>query len=148
MSTSTAPVNVNDLTRRVQEVYRSVAEHPDGRYHFELGRELAARLGYPAELLDAVPAEAVASFAGVGYFFDLAAPAAGERVLDLGSGSGTDVFADANLVGPTGRVIGLDMTDAQLVKAERLRAAAGSATSSSGKAASRPRCCPTPRSTW
>jgi SAM-dependent methyltransferase len=119
-----AHVDVDDLTRRVQEVYRSVAEHPEGHYHFELGCELAQRLGYPTDLLDRIPADAIASFAGVGYFFDLAAPTAGERVLDLGSGSGTDVFAAATLVGPRGHVIGLDMTDAQLAKAERLRATA------------------------
>jgi len=124
-SPSTTHVDVADLTRRVQEVYRAVAERPDGRYHFELGRSLAARLGYPAQLLDQIPAPALESFAGVGYFFDLARPAAGERVLDLGSGSGTDVFAAAALVGGTGRVTGLDMTDAQLDKAERLRVAAG-----------------------
>lgn len=97
--TSTTGVDVGDLTQRVQEVYRSVAEHPEGSYHFELGRGLAERLGYPTELLDRIPAHALESFAGVGYFLDLAAPAAGERVLDLGSGSGTDVFAAAALVG-------------------------------------------------
>jgi arsenite methyltransferase len=125
MTSTAAPVDVADLAGRVQEAYRSVAEHPDGSYHFELGRELAQRLGYPADLLDRIPTAALESFAGVGYFVDLAAPAAGDRVLDLGSGSGTDVFAAASLVGPTGHVIGVDMTDAQLAKAERLRAEAG-----------------------
>jgi arsenite methyltransferase len=122
--TSTTGVNVAELTQRVQQVYRSVAEHPERTYHFELGRGLAERLGYPTELLDQVPAPALESFAGVGYVLDLAAPTAGERVLDLGSGSGTDVFAAAALVGPTGHVIGLDFTASQLAKAERLRAAA------------------------
>jgi arsenite methyltransferase len=71
----------------VQDICRQVAEQPHQRYHFEMGRALALRLGYPAELLDQVPAEAVESFAGVGYFLDLAALRPGERVLDLGSGS-------------------------------------------------------------
>ena len=126
--TSTAGVKVQELTQRVQEVYRSVAEHPERTYHFELGRGLAERLGYPAELLDQIPAPALESFAGVGYVLDLAAPAPGDRVLDLGSGSGTDVFATAALVGPTGHVTGLDITVSQLAKAERLRAAAAITT--------------------
>lgn len=117
-------VDVIDLEQRVQSVYRQVAREPHRTYHFEMGRALARRLGYPVDLLDAIPAEALDSFAGVGYFLDLAAPQAGERVLDLGSGSGTDSFGAAARVGPTGHVTGVDMTDAQLAKAERLRAAA------------------------
>jgi arsenite methyltransferase len=77
MTSTAAPVDVTDLASRVQEVYRSVAEHPDGSYHFELGRELAQRLGYPTDLLDRIPTAALESFAGVGYFVDLAAPVAG-----------------------------------------------------------------------
>jgi arsenite methyltransferase len=118
-------VDVQDLERRVKHVYREVALRPERTYHFEMGRPLAERLGYPAELLDQVPAAALASFAGVGYYIDLAAPAPGERVLDLGSGSGTDSFALSHLVGARGYVTGLDMTDEQLAKAELLRAQAG-----------------------
>jgi len=125
MITQSAQLDVADLQQRVQDVYRQVAEEPHRSYHFEMGRPLAARLGYPAELLDLIPAEALDSFAGVGYFLDLAAPRVGDRILDLGSGSGTDSFAAAALVGPTGQVTGIDMTDAQLAKAERLRRAAG-----------------------
>lgn len=122
---TTTNVDVQELERRVKAVYRSVALRPQDRYHFEMGRALAERLGYPAELLDRVPPAAIESFAGVGYYLDLAAPAPGERVLDLGSGSGTDTFAVAALVGAEGRVTGLDMTDEQLAKADGLRAAAG-----------------------
>ncbi len=109
------------LEAEVKAMYRHVARDEVSALHFEVGRELAERLGYPPELLDRVPAEAVASFAGVGHHLDLAALRPGERVLDLGSGSGTDVFCAARLVGPTGRVVGVDMTDAQLEKAARLR---------------------------
>jgi ubiquinone/menaquinone biosynthesis C-methylase UbiE len=114
-----------ELAARVQDMYTAVAEEPAGSYHFELGRDLAERLGYPAADLDAVPPEAVESFAGVGYVFDLAALTPGERVLDLGSGSGMDAFVAGLGVGDDGRVIGIDMTAAQLAKAERLGAAAG-----------------------
>ncbi|WP_461164704.1 methyltransferase domain-containing protein [Arthrobacter sp. R4-81] len=106
-----------DLEAKVKGVYRQVALAPEGKYHFELGRSLAERLGYPVPLLDAIPAGAIESFAGVGYFFDLAGLSPGERVLDLGSGSGTDVFAAAVSVGASGSVVGLDMTPEQLRKA-------------------------------
>ena len=122
---STTQVEPSDLERRVRDVYRQIAERPHDVYHFELGRPLAERLGYPVVLLDRVPAPALESFAGVGYFLDLAAPAPGDRVLDLGSGSGTDSFAVASLVGPHGHVTGVDMTDEQLAKADRLREQAG-----------------------
>lgn len=122
---SVSAVDVQDLEQRVKEVYRAVAERPHEKYHFEMGRGLAERLGYPPELLDRIPPDALDSFAGVGYFLDLARPVEADRVLDLGSGSGTDSFATAALVGATGKVTGLDMTDAQLAKAEALRAGAG-----------------------
>jgi arsenite methyltransferase len=91
--------------------------------HFPTGRPLAEALGYPADLLDRLPAQAVSSFAGVGYHLGLARLLPGEHVLDLGSGSGMDVFAAAIQVGPRGSVTGVDITDAQLAKAERLRRA-------------------------
>lgn len=122
MSTqSTATVDAKELRTQVQEMYRLVASEPHGNFHFELGRDLAERLGYPAAELDRIPTEAVESFAGVGYYLDLAALRPGETVLDLGSGSGTDSFLAAHRVGEAGRVIGIDMTDAQLEKSERLR---------------------------
>lgn len=89
-----------------------------------MGRTLAERLGYDPFALDAVPADAMRSFAGVGHYFDLAALLAGETVVDLGSGSGMDSFLAARAVGAGGRVIGIDMTDAQLAKATRLGAEA------------------------
>jgi ubiquinone/menaquinone biosynthesis C-methylase UbiE len=117
-------VDVDELTAKVQQVYRQVAQEPHAAFHFELGRSLADRLGYSAEVLDRVPADAIESFAGVGHFLDLAALADGERVLDLGSGSGTDAFAAAALVGSTGRVVGVDFTVEQLAKARRIAARA------------------------
>jgi SAM-dependent methyltransferase len=108
------------LEQRVQEMYSAVANDPGGDFHFEMGRALAVRLGYDPGLLDAVPAAAVESFAGVGHFLDLAQLQPGERVVDLGSGSGMDLLAAAVQVGPRGHVTGVDMTPAQLMKAFRL----------------------------
>ena len=121
-------VNVADLRGRVQDVYRSVAERPDAGFHFEVGRELAERLGYAPDLLDRVPVEAVDSFAGVGCPFEVADVRPGERILDLGSGSGMDACVAAVLAGPEGAVVGVDMTDAQLDKAARAAKWAGLST--------------------
>jgi arsenite methyltransferase len=113
-------VDVTELEAKVKDLYRSVAADPHGAFHFELGRDLALRLGYDAARLDAIPAPAVDSFAGVGFFFDLLELEPGETVLDLGSGSGMDVFYAAGLVGRDGRVIGVDFTREQLDKAAGL----------------------------
>jgi SAM-dependent methyltransferase len=114
-------VDAERLEQEVKDMYRHVARRDDADLHFEVGRSVAEHLGYPTALLDAIPAEALASFAGVGHHLDLAALAPGDAVLDLGSGSGTDLFCAAVLVGDTGRVVGVDFTDAQLDKATRLR---------------------------
>lgn len=113
-------VDTQELEAKVKEMYRHVAEQPEGKYHFEMGRPLAERLGYPADVLDRIPDGAIESFAGVGYFFDLAGLGEGESVLDLGSGSGMDVFFAAEQVGASGSVIGIDYTAEQLTKASRL----------------------------
>jgi SAM-dependent methyltransferase len=118
-------LDVAALEQKVKAMYRDVALHPHGEFHFEMGRALAERLGYDPADLDAIPAQAIDSFAGVGYYFDLAALQPGETAVDLGSGSGMDTFVAALKVGRGGRVIGVDMTDEQLAKAERLRTAAG-----------------------
>ena len=118
-------LDVEKLEREVKAVYRDVAQEPDEEFHFEMGRPLAERLGYPADDLDRVPDAAIDSFAGVGYHFDLANIQEGSAVLDLGSGSGMDVFVAALHIGESGRVVGLDMTDDQLAKARRLRDEAG-----------------------
>jgi ubiquinone/menaquinone biosynthesis C-methylase UbiE len=127
MSTTTAPqqLNTNELETKVKDMYRDVAQNPQGEFHFEMGRRLAERLGYAPADLDRIPAAAIESFAGVGYYFHLANLKPGERVVDLGSGSGTDTFVAALKVGEKGRLVGIDMTDEQRNKAEHLRDEAG-----------------------
>lgn len=115
-----ASVDVEDLRDRVKGMYRAVAQDPHGEFHFEMGRTMALRLGYQAEDLDGIPAEAIDSFAGVGCPLSAAGIEPGERVVDLGSGSGMDAFVAGRHAGSTGEVVGVDMTDGQLAKARRL----------------------------
>jgi ubiquinone/menaquinone biosynthesis C-methylase UbiE len=117
-----AVIDEAELEAKLKDVYRHVTEQPHGDYHFEMGRSLAERLGYPRDVLDRIPVEAIESFAGVGYFFDLADLRQGERVIDLGSGSGMDAFFAAATVGHSGQVVGVDFTTEQLAKARRLAA--------------------------
>jgi arsenite methyltransferase len=125
MTTETRQLDTSELEQRVKGMYEEVALEPDREFHFETGRPLAERLGYPPADLDRIPAAAIDSFAGVGYFLDLAAIEPGEVVLDLGSGSGTDSFLAALAGGSSGRVIGIDMTEQQLDKARRLAVEGG-----------------------
>jgi arsenite methyltransferase len=120
-----ATVDTQELEAKVKDMYRHVAHEPRGKYHFEMGRSLAERLGYPADVLDRIPGGAIESFAGVGHFFDLADLNEGESVVDLGSGSGMDVFFAALQVGASGSVIGIDFTAEQLEKARAIAEEAG-----------------------
>ena len=119
--TTLTPVDQEDLRSKVKDMYTKVAAEPQGPFHFEMGRVLAERLGYASADLQRLPPEAIESFAGVGFHFGLASIREGETVLDLGSGSGMDAFLAALQAGPMGNVIGIDMTDRQLEKAESLR---------------------------
>jgi arsenite methyltransferase len=123
-----AQIDVSELRDKVKVMYKAVAEEPHGTFHFEMGWDLALRLGYPAPDLDRLPPEAIESFAGVGYHLGLATITADERVVDLGSGSGTDLFLAAHQAGPEGEVIGVDMTEEQLAKARHLAARDGYTT--------------------
>ena len=127
-----ATVDTAELEAKVKEMYRHVAQEPGGDYHFELGESLALRVGYDADRLRNVPAGAVESFAGVGFFFDLANLTSGETVVDLGSGSGMDALYAADYVGPSGRVFGIDFTLEQLEKARKLGGSAAVRVSATG----------------
>ena len=110
------PVNPDALREEVKSKYRDVALNPRGEYHFHTGRRLAKRLGYDAAVVDAMPEEAVESFAGVANPFSLRRLEPGERVVDAGSGAGFDCFIAAQQVGASGRVVGVDMLAEMLAK--------------------------------
>jgi len=112
------PVDVDALRDEVREKYREVAVAPNATYHFHTGRAAAARCGYDAAIVDALPDRAVESFAGVANPFALRTLEPGERVVDAGSGAGFDSFVAAHQVGNAGRVVGIDMT-AEMLKKSR-----------------------------
>lgn len=112
-------IDLQELRGYIADMYTDVATLPRGKFHFPTGRPLLEMLGYSPELLDNIPTGAMESFAGVGYHFDLEPLREGERVLDLGSGAGTDAFFAALQVGAKGHVTGIDMTDAMIDKALR-----------------------------
>jgi SAM-dependent methyltransferase len=116
------PVDAAALRAEVREKYAEVATNPDGAFHFHTGRRLAERFGYPPRVLDALPDDAVASFAGVDNPFAAAPIPVGSRVVDLGSGGGFDCFVASHLVGRRGHVVGVDMTPAMLTRARRVAA--------------------------
>ena len=115
-------LDVDHLRREVSFIYARVAEDPSGAFHFHSGPAYAAELlGYDAAELAAIPAESSASFAGVGTPHCVASIEAGETVVDIGCGAGTDLLLAARKVGARGKAIGIDMTPAM---AERARAGA------------------------
>ena len=112
------------LKSEIQKTYSAVSAEPGRDFVFPTGRSWAEDLQYPPEL-NQVPDTAVGSFAGVANPFSLGRLAAGERVLDLGSGAGTDSLVAAQMVGPRGSVVGIDMTPAMLATARRAAAELG-----------------------
>jgi len=110
-------VDVDALRASIRAEYAAVASEPERGFHFHTGYRLAAMLGYPARWIESLPPGAVASMAGTGNPFALGEIVAGERVVDCGSGSGTDTLIAGRLVGPTGWVVGVDMTPEMLTKA-------------------------------
>jgi arsenite methyltransferase len=110
-------VNVAQLRRQVRQKYRDVALTPEMGFHFHTGRPLAAMLRYPMEIVDALPPQLVESFAGVNNPFLMGEPQPGEVVVDVGSGAGFDSMLAAKKVGPSGQVIGVDMTPEMRAKA-------------------------------
>ena len=121
------PVDVDAevLRNAIKDEYKEVAEHPDRGFHFHTGRRLTGIVGYRDEWFDGVSELAIASFAGTGNPFAMGELAAGERVVDVGSGGGIDSLVAARMVGSSGQVIGVDMTPAMLDKARAAAADSG-----------------------
>ena len=110
-------VDVETLKCEIKKTYAAVSDEPEKEFIFPTGRAWAADLGYPPDLLARVPDASVESFAGVANPFSLGTLERGERVLDVGCGAGTDSLVAAQMVGPAGRVTGIDMTREMLAKA-------------------------------
>ena len=121
------PVDVDSDTLRnaIRDEYTDVAKHPGKGFHFHTGRRLSKIVGYKEEWFTGVSELAIESFAGTGNPFAMGELAVGERVVDVGSGGGIDSLIAARLVGPTGEVIGIDMTPAMLEKARAAAAESG-----------------------
>jgi arsenite methyltransferase len=119
-------IDVELLKSEIRKTYASVSEEPQRDFVFPTGRPWAEDLGYPAELAN-VPDAAVESFAGVANPWEMGRLAPGERVLDVGSGAGTDSLLAAQMVGEHGHVTGIDMTPEMLTKARAAAAAMGAA---------------------
>jgi len=120
----TCPVDLDTIKLRqeIQSIYARVATDPSGAFHFHRGPAYAAELlGYDAGALAALPQESTESFAGVANPHRIAPISRGATVVDIGCGAGMDLLLAAKAVGPTGRAIGVDMTEAM---AERARAGA------------------------
>jgi Methyltransferase domain len=113
-------VDREELDRQIAEMYRDVANEAERDLHFPTGRPLADELGYPAQLLDRLPTEAVRSFAGVRYHLGVARVLPSERVLICAAARGWTSSRLQSKVGPRGRVIGVDITPEQLANAQRL----------------------------
>ena len=113
------------LKDEIIRMYQEVADQPEGEFHFFHGREAAELFDYAPEWLDRAPPAAVASFAGVGNPHERSNLRPGETVLDLGSGAGLDAIIASWVVGPTGRVIGVDLNPSMCLKAQAHAAASG-----------------------
>ncbi len=118
------------LRRDVRARYAEVAASAEGRFPYPVGRASAERLGYDPAWLDALPREVLDRFVGVGNPFRVHRPRPGDRVLDLGCGTGTDTLVAARLVGPCGRATGLDLAPEMLAVARAGAAGAGRANAS------------------
>lgn len=113
------------LKDEIIRMYQEVADNPSAEFHFYHGREAAEQFGYDPEWLDRAPAGSVASFAGVGNPHERSNLRPGETDLDLGSGAGLDAIISSWSVGPTGRVIGVDLNPSMCVKAQAHAASQG-----------------------
>jgi SAM-dependent methyltransferase len=125
MSGTEVPIDVGVLRDEIRTTYTDVSADQEREFIFPTGRAWAQELGYPEPELSRVPDGAVESFAGVANHWLLGRVEPGEVVLDLGCGAGTDLLIAAQMTGPSGRAIGVDMTPAMLERAQESAAAMG-----------------------
>lgn len=111
-------VDIDALREAIQEEYETVACEPQKGFHFHTGRSHTQRVGYNEEWLEGVPEGSIASFAGTGNPFSLGELRLGERVVDVGCGAGIDSLIAARMVGAEGQVIGIDITEGMVKKAQ------------------------------
>jgi SAM-dependent methyltransferase len=117
------PVDVISIQEAIRKRYADVAGSTAGRFAYETGRAGALALGYEKPLLDTIPDDTLTAFCGVGNPFTLGPVRPGDAILDVGCGAGVDLLVAAQLVGPSGRVCGVDLTPEMV---ERARANLGS----------------------
>jgi len=125
MNTPGAPIDVDVLRDAIQQTYTDVSTDPERDFIFPTGRAWAQELGYPEPELSHVPDATAESFAGVANHFALGRIEPGSVVLDLGCGAGTDLLIAAQMTGPGGRAIGVDMTRSMLDRAHASARAMG-----------------------
>jgi SAM-dependent methyltransferase len=113
---TTVPVDVDVLRTEIRKTYTDVSTRPEQEFIFPTGRRWARELGYPEPELSRVPESSVESFAGVASHWTLGRVEPGEVVLDLGCGAGTDLLIAAQMAGPEGRAVGVDMTTTMLTR--------------------------------
>jgi SAM-dependent methyltransferase len=118
-------LDVEALREAIRAEYATVAAEPERGFHFHTGRPLARLLGYDDSWLECVPERTIASFAGTGNPFSMGVLARGEHVVDVGSGAGIDSLIASRMVGPEGRVVGVDMTRPMVERARESAVAMG-----------------------
>jgi arsenite methyltransferase len=121
----TVDIDTDTLRSAIKDEYKEVAENPSKGFHFHTGRRLVKIVGYRDHWLEGISESAIESFAGTGNPFAMGELAAGERVVDIGSGGGIDSLVAARMVGPKGEVVGIDMTPEMLRRARAAAADSG-----------------------
>ena len=126
MTAQACDLDTERLRKAIQSMYTRVATSPEGAFHFHRGPDYAAAvLGYSAGALAALPEEVTAAFSGIGNPLRIAELSKGVTVVDVGCGAGLDLLLAARAVGPSGRAIGIEMTEAMAARARRGARAAG-----------------------
>jgi SAM-dependent methyltransferase len=121
--------SIEEIQQAVRKKYSEVSCSTAGRFRYPTGKAGAAARGYDLSMLSDLPDEVLDAFCGVGNPFALEAIQAGEKILDVGCGTGLDMILASRLVGPAGRVCGIDLTPEMVGKAAAnlIRAQAGNA---------------------